>query len=69
MCLGLLRPDLWKPSTKVREVLEFARGVLGAPIAEDAVEAAIGREFREERAAWERKAREWTRMYAKKEGK
>ena len=69
MCLGLLRPDLWKPSTKVREVLEFARSVLGAPIGEDAVEANIGREFREEKGVWEKKAREWTKLYAKKEGK
>ena len=64
MCLGLLRPDEWKPSTRIREVLVFARGLLEEPRGDDAVEQGIAREWREERGVWEGKAREWTRLYA-----
>ncbi|MCJ1396864.1 hypothetical protein MMC11_000054 [Xylographa trunciseda] len=65
MCLGLLRPDEWKPSSRIRDVLVFARGLLLEPVPEDAVEQGIAAEYRAERAAWEKKAREWTARYAK----
>ena len=37
---------------------------------EDAVEAGIAQEMREDRKGWEKKARAWTKLYAvgKKEG-
>ncbi|MCJ1356009.1 MAG: hypothetical protein MMC33_006003 [Icmadophila ericetorum] len=69
MCLGLLRPEEWKPSTRVRDVLEFAKRLLVEPQGDDAVEAGIGREFKEERGKWEKTAREWTNKYATGEEK
>ena len=72
MCLGLLRPDQWKPSSKIRDVLVFAQQLLVEPMPEDAVEAGIAQEMREDRGAWEKKARAWTKLYAmgkKEEGK
>lgn len=65
MCLGLLRPDTWKPSSRVKDVLVFARGLLEEPELEGAVEGGIAREVREERGEWEGKAREWVERYAK----
>jgi ubiquitin-protein ligase len=65
MCLGILRPDVWKPSCRVRDVLDFARGLLVEPDTEDAVEGGIAGEIKEDRGAWEKKAKEWTGRYAK----
>lgn len=65
MCLGLLRPDTWKPSSRVRDVLVFARGLLENPEVENAVEGGIAAEVSGDRVGWERKAREWVERYAK----
>jgi ubiquitin-protein ligase len=64
MCLGMLKPEEWKPPTKIAAVLEFARQLLREPNPDDAVEGRIAEELRRDRAAWEREAREWTRRYA-----
>ncbi|MCJ1335166.1 hypothetical protein MMC09_000432 [Bachmanniomyces sp. S44760] len=75
MCLGLLRADQWKPSSRVRDVLVFAQRVVEEPLPDEAVEEGIAREYREERKEWGIKARRWTRLYAmgagaaEKEGK
>lgn len=45
-------------------MLEFARRLMAEPQGDDAVEAGIGREYREERGKWEKIAREWTLKYA-----
>ncbi|MCJ1361089.1 hypothetical protein MMC16_000186 [Acarospora aff. strigata] len=64
MCLGMLRSDEWKPSSKISAVLRFARQILVEPMPEDAVEGAIAEQFRRERAEFERVARSWVRLYA-----
>ena len=66
MCLGMLKPDEWKPSTKIAAVLEFARQLLQEPNPDDAVEEKIAQQYRLDRGAWEKEAREWTRRYARK---
>jgi len=66
MCLGMLKPDLWKPSTKISAVLEFARQLLKEPNPDDAVETKIAEQYRTDRAGWEKEAREWVKRYAKK---
>ncbi|CCX06171.1 ubiquitin-conjugating enzyme/RWD-like protein [Pyronema domesticum] len=65
MCLGILRSDAWKPSCKIVAVLEMARGLLLEPNPEDAVENSIAMEYKNNRANFDRIAREWTRSYAK----
>lgn len=64
MCLGMLRPDEWKPSSKLVAVLQFARQLLAEPMPDDAVEGRIAEQYREDRARYEEVAREWTRRYA-----
>lgn len=65
MCLGLLKGDQWKPSSRIVNVLEAALQVLAEPAPEDAVEAGAAELYRRDRGEFERVAREWTRRYAK----
>lgn len=65
MCLGLLRPEAWKPATKIADVLRFALQLLTEPNPDDAVEQGIAKDYREKRGDWEKVAREWTGKYAK----
>ena len=64
MCLGILKADEWKPAIKIADVLEFMAQVIREPNLDDAVEQSIAHEMREDRKAWEKKAREWTKKYA-----
>ncbi|OJI99942.1 hypothetical protein ASPVEDRAFT_60761 [Aspergillus versicolor CBS 583.65] len=64
MCLGMLKADEWKPSSKLLAVLQFARSLLEEPMPDDAVEGRIAEQYREDRARYEEIAREWTRKYA-----
>ncbi|OQE86276.1 hypothetical protein PENNAL_c0021G04725 [Penicillium nalgiovense] len=64
MCLGMLRPDEWKPSSKIAAVLQFARQLLSEPMPDDAVEGRIAEQYKNDRGRYEEVAREWTRKHA-----
>lgn len=64
MCLGMLRPDEWKPSSKISAVLQFARQLLVEPMPDDAVEGRIAEQYKNDRKHYEEIAREWTRKHA-----
>ncbi|KIV79359.1 hypothetical protein, variant 2 [Exophiala sideris] len=64
MCLGMLKDSEWKPSTKMSAVLEFTRQLLEEPNPDDAVEAKIAEQYRNDRAGYEKEAREWVKRYA-----
>ncbi|KAL4931165.1 signal peptidase complex catalytic subunit SEC11 [Aspergillus undulatus] len=64
MCLGMLKADEWKPSSRLAAVLQFARSLLEEPMPDDAVEGRIAEQYREDRKRYEEVAREWTRKYA-----
>ncbi|PKX88537.1 uncharacterized protein P174DRAFT_516467 [Aspergillus novofumigatus IBT 16806] len=64
MCLGMLRPDEWKPSSRISAVLEFARQLLKEPMPDDAVEGRIAEQYKNDPKRYEEIAREWTRKYA-----
>ncbi|KAK5447821.1 hypothetical protein LTS15_009320 [Exophiala xenobiotica] len=64
MCLGMLKDSEWKPSTKMAAVLEFARQLLKEPNPDDAVEAKIAEQYRDDRAAYEKEAKEWVKRHA-----
>ena len=66
MCLGMLRADEWKPSSKIDAVLNFARGLLMDPQPDDAVEGGIAREFKDNKKEFLKNAKSWTKQYAKK---
>ncbi|KAI9824306.1 MAG: hypothetical protein M1826_007403 [Phylliscum demangeonii] len=67
MCLGMLKGDEWKPSSKILAVLETARNLLVEPNPDDAVETAIAEQYKKDRKAFERSAKEWVKKYAKPE--
>ncbi|CAG8409463.1 unnamed protein product [Penicillium salamii] len=64
MCLGMLRADEWKPSSKIAAVLQFARQLLSEPMPDDAVEGRIAEQYKNDRPRYEEVAREWTRKHA-----
>lgn len=64
MCLGMLKSDEWKPSSRIAAVLEFARQLLVEPMPDDAVEGRIAEQYRDDRKRFDEIAREWTRKYA-----
>lgn len=64
MCLGMLRADEWKPSSKIGAVLQFARQLLAEPMPDDAVEGRIAEQYKNDRKRYEEVAREWTRNNA-----
>ncbi|BDD62539.1 hypothetical protein MPDQ_000804 [Monascus purpureus] len=65
MCLGMLKSDEWKPSSRLSAVLQFARQLLEEPMPDDAVEARIAEQYNNDRKRYEEIARDWTRKYAK----
>lgn len=65
MCLGMLRADEWKPPNKIKDVLKLVRTVLAAPQPDDAVEASIADQFKNDRKAFDKAAKEWVQKYAK----
>lgn len=64
MCLGMLRPDEWKPSSRIQAVLEFARQLLAEPMPDDAVEGRIAEQYKNDRPRYDEVARDWTRRFA-----
>lgn len=64
MCLGMIKSDEWKPSSRISAVLEFARQLLAEPMPDDAVEGRIAEQYKNEKDKYEQVAREWTRKYA-----
>jgi ubiquitin-protein ligase len=64
MCLGLLRPDEWKPPNKVVSVLRLIQTLLIEPNADDSIEPSIANEYRENRKEFEKNARDWVKRYA-----
>jgi ubiquitin-protein ligase len=65
MCLGLLRPDEWKPPNKVVAVLRLVQTLLVEPNPDDAIEPSIANEYRENRKEFEKNAKDWVKRYAK----
>jgi ubiquitin-protein ligase len=65
MCLGMLRPDEWKPPNTIKMVLALVRAVVAAPQPDDAVEAGIADQFKNNRADFDKTAKDWVTRYAK----
>lgn len=65
MCLGMLKSDQWKPSSKIAAVLEFARQLLSEPMPDDAVEGRIAEQYNTDRAAFNKAAKEAADKWAK----
>ncbi|KAI9789792.1 MAG: hypothetical protein M1833_002262 [Piccolia ochrophora] len=66
MCLGMLRTDEWKPSSKIAGVLRTARNLLVEPNPDDAVEPGIGELYKSNRKEFDKITKDWVKQYAKK---
>ncbi|KAI9840574.1 MAG: hypothetical protein M1830_007930 [Pleopsidium flavum] len=66
MCLGMLRSDEWKPSSKISAVLKFARQILAEPMPDDAVEMTIADQYKNDRKEFDKTAKNWVKTYASK---
>jgi len=64
MCLGILKGDTWKPSSKIAAVLQAAQQLLVEPNPEDAVETTAAEMFKNHRAQFDEQAKAWTKAYA-----
>ena len=65
ICLALLKPENWKPSTKIAAVLESLRNLLVEPQPDDPLEERIADEYRNDRAEWEKNVKSYVQRYAK----
>ena len=64
VCLGLLKPEAWKPPCRLRAVLEALRQLLVEPNPDDPLEPRIADEYRTDRPAFERNARAYVQRHA-----
>ncbi|QUC15819.1 uncharacterized protein UV8b_00060 [Ustilaginoidea virens] len=64
ICLGILKPENWKPSTRIAAVLLALRDLLVEPQPDDPLEDAIAHEYKSDRAAWEKNVRAQVGKYA-----
>lgn len=65
MCIGILKPEAWKPSSKIMSVLTATQQLLVEPVPDDSVEASAGEKYKNDRKAFDKEAREATKKWAK----
>ncbi|ROT36684.1 ubiquitin-conjugating enzyme [Sodiomyces alkalinus F11] len=65
ICLSILKPENWKPATKVSAVLQAVRQLLVEPQPDDPLEARIADEYRNDRNEFEKNARQYVTRYAR----
>ena len=64
MCIGILKADAWKPSSKIMSVLTATQQLLAEPVPDDALEASIAEKFKSDRNAFNAEAKKYTKQYA-----
>ncbi|KAF6843133.1 Ubiquitin-conjugating enzyme E2-16 kDa 1 [Colletotrichum musicola] len=65
ICMGMLKPENWKPATKLAAVLEAVRSLLVEPQPDDPLETRIAEEYKNNRAEFEKQAKAYVGRYAK----
>ncbi|KAK5634514.1 hypothetical protein RRF57_010227 [Xylaria bambusicola] len=69
ICLGVLKPENWKPASRVRAVLEAVRQLLVEPNPEDPLETRIADEYKNNRPEFDKNVKNYVSRYAKPAGK
>ena len=64
MCLGMLKGDQWKPSSKIQGILESAQQLLVEPVPDDAVDTGAAELYTKDREEFNKKAAEMTKQHA-----
>ena len=65
MCIGILKSEAWKPSSKILAVLVAVQDLLREPVPDDALEASIADKYKNDRATFEKEAKEAVKRYAR----
>ncbi|KAI0871677.1 ubiquitin-conjugating enzyme [Hypoxylon argillaceum] len=64
ICLALLKPENWKPASRVRAVLDAVRNLLVEPNPDDPLEPRIADEFRSNRPEFDKNVKSYVARYA-----
>jgi ubiquitin-protein ligase len=64
MCIGILKADAWKPSSKIMSVLTATQQLLAEPVPDDALEAAIAEKYKGDRKEFNAEAKKYTKQFA-----
>ena len=64
MCIGMLKSEEWKPSSKISGVLLTAKNLLVEPNPDDAVETSIADQYKSDRKEFDKIAKDWVKKYA-----
>ncbi|CAD6499816.1 BgTH12-07886, partial [Blumeria graminis f. sp. triticale] len=64
MCIGILKPDIWKPSSQIINVLIATQQLLVEPLPDDAIETEVAEKYKHDRKAFEAEATKYTQKYA-----
>ncbi|POY74412.1 putative Acid-D-amino-acid ligase [Rhodotorula taiwanensis] len=64
ICMGLLKSEAWKPSTKIEQILRALVQLLQEPNPDDALVASIAEVYNQNRPLFNKTAQEWVQKYA-----
>ncbi|KAI6322456.1 hypothetical protein MCOR29_004737 [Pyricularia oryzae] len=65
ICISALKPENWKPASKLLGVLEAVRSLLVEPNPDDPLEARIAEEYKSNRPEFDKNAKSYVQRYAK----
>ncbi|KAI1841117.1 hypothetical protein JX265_013218 [Neoarthrinium moseri] len=69
ICLSILKPENWKPASRIKGVLEAVRHLLIEPNPDDPLETRIAEEYKNNRAEYDKNAKQYVDRYAKGDAK
>jgi ubiquitin-conjugating enzyme E2 D/E len=64
ICLDSLKADQWSPSMSIQTILMGIQSLLAAPTAESPLNVEAGTLLKTDKAAYDKKCKEWTQKYA-----
>ncbi|KAI9095886.1 putative UBC5-E2 ubiquitin-conjugating enzyme [Phlyctochytrium arcticum] len=66
ICLVLLKSEVWKPSTKLVDILTALVDLLQNPVPEDALQSSIAQIYNTDEAKFKKTVKEWIKKYCEK---
>ncbi|KAJ3277661.1 Ubiquitin-conjugating enzyme E2 4 [Borealophlyctis nickersoniae] len=64
ICVGILKTDVWKPATKIVDVLSELVRLLQEPNPDDALQSSIAEVYKVDPAKFKKTAKDWVKKYA-----
>ncbi|CAJ0909485.1 8055_t:CDS:2 [Entrophospora sp. SA101] len=64
ICVGLLKTDVWKPSTKITQVLRSIASLLEHPNPDDALVASIVETYNTNKTKFDKTVKDFVKKYA-----